>query len=125
MLTWTTERVKDSLETLRNQPTIDVERNKYKKLLLDLTKKRVKMARDYMVSSVQRAGHQTHVLRQGLVRSAIKDQAEATRVGLQYLQVGANKAALEALCEQKDAQYNAAYLEFTKGELSPFTVFVC
>lgn len=52
---------------------------------------------------------------QDLVRGVINDQVEATRVGLEYLQVGANKAALEVLCEKKDEKYNAAFAEFHRG----------
>lgn len=37
------------------------------------------------------------------MRAAIQEQEQATRAGLEYLQVAANKAALELLCkEQKD-----------------------
>jgi len=40
---------------------------------------------------------------------------EATCLGLQFLQIGANKLALEELCEKKDEKYNAALAEFNKG----------
>jgi hypothetical protein len=45
----------------------------------------------------------------------MKDQADATRVGLKFLQVGANKAALEELSKVKDAAYNDALAAFAKG----------
>jgi hypothetical protein len=43
---------------------------------------------------------------------------EGTRIGLQFLQVGANKLALEELCKKKDEKYNAALAEFNKGWLN-------
>ena len=52
---------------------------------------------------------------QALVRAAIRDQIEATRVGIEYLQVGANKTALEELCQQKDAKYTKAVAEWQDG----------
>jgi hypothetical protein len=39
----------------------------------------------------------------------------ATTLGLQYLQIGAKKAALKDLCDRKDAKYHTALAEFNKG----------
>ncbi|KAI8989879.1 P-loop containing nucleoside triphosphate hydrolase protein [Trametes punicea] len=75
------------LEKLQNAKPVDVERNQLKQQLLTLAHKRVAMVKEYV----------------GLMRSAIKEQEKATRAGLEYVQVCANKSALEALCrEQKE-----------------------
>lgn len=50
------------------------------------------------------------------MRSLIRDQAEATRVGLEWAQISANKAALENLCKVKDEEYNKALAEFDEGK---------
>ncbi|KAL7282760.1 hypothetical protein ACG7TL_004235 [Trametes sanguinea] len=76
---------KKKLEKLQNAPPIDVERNQHKQALLTLAHQRVQIVRDYV----------------GLMRSAIKEQEKATRAGLEYVQVCANKAALEALCKEQ------------------------
>jgi len=52
------------------------------------------------------------------MRSLIRDQAENTRVALEYVQVGANKAALEALCKEKDDEFQKALAEFNEGEIT-------
>jgi structural maintenance of chromosomes protein 5 len=50
-----------------------------------------------------------------LARAIISEQTENTRTGLEYVQVGANKAALKDLCERKDEKYQSALAEFNKG----------
>lgn len=50
------------------------------------------------------------------IRATIKEQEEATRIGLQWLQVGANKAALEVMCRQQDEEYQQALAEFNEGK---------
>ena len=40
------------------------------------------------------------------IEAAVADQVAATRNGLELLQVGANKSALNALCQEKDAGLN-------------------
>ncbi|KAH9854875.1 P-loop containing nucleoside triphosphate hydrolase protein [Lenzites betulinus] len=75
------------LDKLKNVKPVDVERNALKQELLTLASKRISIVRAYVA----------------LMRSAIEEQEAATRAGLEYLQVAANKAALEALCkEQKE-----------------------
>ncbi|CDO77206.1 hypothetical protein BN946_scf184747.g19 [Trametes cinnabarina] len=76
---------KKKLAKLQNAPPADVERNQLKQELLTLAHRRVQIVRDYV----------------GLMRSAIKEQEKATRAGLEYIQVCANKAALEALCKEQ------------------------
>ena len=51
-----------------------------------------------------------------LVRDCIKDQVKTTRIGINYFQVGANKATLEALSQEKDAEYKDALAEFQRGK---------
>ena len=46
----------------------------------------------------------------------IAEHAEATRIGIRYLQAGANKAALQELCNKKDEKYQTALAEFNKGQ---------
>lgn len=52
------------------------------------------------------------------MRSLIRDQAESTRVALEFVQVGANKAALDALCKEKDEEFQKALAEFDEGKIS-------
>lgn len=52
---------------------------------------------------------------QQLIRAAIVDQTAATRSGLEFLQVAANRNALEALCQEKDEKYQRALAEFEQG----------
>lgn len=52
-----------------------------------------------------------------LARSVITEQTETTRIGLEFLQIGANKAALQELCDRKDTKYENALREFNEGKL--------
>lgn len=56
------------------------------------------------------------------MRSLIRDQAENTRVALEYAQVGANKTALENLCQEKGDEFQKALAEFNEGKFSPCCV---
>ncbi|KIK95336.1 hypothetical protein PAXRUDRAFT_25548 [Paxillus rubicundulus Ve08.2h10] len=91
---------KNKLKELENGPLPNEERAGLKKKLLDLSQKRVKIAKGYTQ----------------LIRAAIADQTAATRSGLEFLQVGANKNALEALCQQKDEGYQRALSEFEEAD---------
>lgn len=64
--------------------------------------------------------HAYGLLNQQLIVAAVADQAAATRSGLEFIQVGANKTALEVLCEQKDTAYQRALAEFEEGNSSTF-----
>ncbi|KAG2359387.1 P-loop containing nucleoside triphosphate hydrolase protein, partial [Suillus spraguei] len=90
------ETNKNKLRDLENAPSVEDERAKLKKRLFEISKKRVRIVKEYTQ----------------LIRAAITDQAEATRSGLEFLQVGANKNALEALCQEKDEKYQRALAEF-------------
>ncbi|KAI0287939.1 hypothetical protein B0F90DRAFT_1827934 [Multifurca ochricompacta] len=84
------------LEELRRVKLTDSERAGLKKNLLTVTRQRSDIAQQYA----------------GLVRVAIKDQVEATKFGLEYLQECSRKRELEALLEERDAEYQAALAEF-------------
>ncbi|KAG5351347.1 hypothetical protein C0989_006899 [Termitomyces sp. Mn162] len=91
-------RNKANLQHLKNQPSAEAERVKKKQELFNITKKRIQIAKEYTA----------------LARSIIEEQTEATRAGIRYLQIGANKAALQELCNKKDEKYNTALAEFDK-----------
>ncbi|KAI0298433.1 hypothetical protein B0F90DRAFT_1918343 [Multifurca ochricompacta] len=84
------------LEELRRVKSTDSERVGLKENLLTLTRQRADITQQYA----------------GLVRVAIKDQVEATKFGLEYLQECSRKRELEALLEERDAEYQAALAEF-------------
>ncbi|KAH7912946.1 hypothetical protein BJ138DRAFT_1147123 [Hygrophoropsis aurantiaca] len=94
------ETSKDKINELENAPSMEDERARLKKKLLELSKRRIKIVKDYSL----------------LIRGAITDQVEATRSGLEFLQVGANKNALEVLCQEKDEQYQKALAEFEEAD---------
>jgi hypothetical protein len=50
------------------------------------------------------------------VRIAIKDQVDATKLGLQYLQESSRKNALEVLLEERDGEYQTALTDFNIGK---------
>ncbi|KAG2141629.1 P-loop containing nucleoside triphosphate hydrolase protein [Suillus cothurnatus] len=94
------ETNKNKLKDLENAPSVEDERAKLKKKLFEISKKRVRIVKEYTQ----------------LIRAAIGDQVEATRSGLEFLQVGANKNALEALCQEKDEKYQRALAEFEEAD---------
>lgn len=50
------------------------------------------------------------------MRGIINDQSEMTRITLEHAQVGANKAALDALLKERDVESNAANAAYEAGE---------
>ncbi|KAH7926802.1 P-loop containing nucleoside triphosphate hydrolase protein [Leucogyrophana mollusca] len=94
------ETNQNKLNDLENAPSVDDERARLKKKLVELSKRRIRIAKDYS----------------SLIRGAITDQIEATRSGLEFLQVGANKNALETLCREKDEEYQKALAEFEEAD---------
>ncbi|KAJ7595202.1 P-loop containing nucleoside triphosphate hydrolase protein [Mycena floridula] len=85
-------RFKRQLHTLKNAPSLQLEQDSIKKKLQDINVKRLVALREYT----------------RLSRSVIPRQAEMTKCTLEFLQVGANKAALKALCDEKDTKFNRA-----------------
>ncbi|KAH9987176.1 hypothetical protein BJV77DRAFT_1070641 [Russula vinacea] len=53
----------------------------------------------------------------GLVRTTIKDQKDATILGLEYLQESGRKNALESLLEERDDEYQAALADFNTANV--------
>ncbi|KAG8218951.1 hypothetical protein J3R82DRAFT_4662 [Butyriboletus roseoflavus] len=90
---------RNKLKELESAPSADEERARLKRRLLELSKKRVKVSLEYTQ----------------LINAAVADQAAATRSGLEFLQVGANKNALEVLCQAKDTGYQRALAEFEEA----------
>ncbi|KAG5644817.1 hypothetical protein DXG03_007639 [Asterophora parasitica] len=91
-------RNENQLAGLRSQPSADAERVRVKNNLLNITRRRIQIAKEYTA----------------LARSIIVEQTEATRSGIRYLQTGANRAALQELCNKKDEKYQTALAEFDK-----------
>jgi len=52
------------------------------------------------------------------MRSLIREQAENTRVALEFVQVAANKAALDALCKEKDEEFQKALAALQDGKIT-------
>ncbi|KAK7029359.1 Structural maintenance of chromosomes protein 5 [Paramarasmius palmivorus] len=71
----------------------------------NIRKKMAKIAKDRMVLADE------HVK---LVRAVIDEQVESTRLGLEYLQIAANKIAFEELCEKKAEKFTKALEEWGK-----------
>ncbi|KAG6841292.1 hypothetical protein C0991_012462 [Blastosporella zonata] len=92
------ERNQGQLESLQNQPSAEGKRAQLKQQLLSINKKRIQIAKEYT----------------SLARSIIGEQSEATCMGIRFLQIGANKTALQELCNKKDEKYNTALAEFDK-----------
>ncbi|GLB34268.1 putative P-loop containing nucleoside triphosphate hydrolase protein [Lyophyllum shimeji] len=91
-------RNENTLASLKGQPSAEAERARVKRELFNITKKRIQIAKEYT----------------GLARSVIAEQTEATRIGIRYLQVAANRAALQELCNKKDEKYQTALAEFDR-----------
>jgi structural maintenance of chromosomes protein 5 len=112
---------KDRLSELRRANSKDAERAQLKKNLLSVTRQRADVAQQYAVRIHPARGTYaslTGCYTQGLVRIAIKDQIDATKLGLEYLQENSRKSALELLLEERDGEYQKALAEFNTG-LSP------
>ncbi|KAG6373746.1 hypothetical protein JVT61DRAFT_5888 [Boletus reticuloceps] len=90
---------KNKFKELENAPSADEERSRLRRMLLGSSRKRVKISLEYTQ----------------LINAAVADQVAATRSGLEFLQVGANKNALDTLCQQKDAGYQRALAEFEEA----------
>lgn len=54
---------------------------------------------------------------QEILRGAIKDQDEATRLGLKFLQVESNIKALQQQIDEKDGEYREALAQFQRGRV--------
>jgi len=54
---------------------------------------------------------------QRVIEGVVKEQQEATRVGLKFYQISANKTALQRLCETRDEEYRIAREEYEQGRI--------
>ncbi|KAH8989237.1 P-loop containing nucleoside triphosphate hydrolase protein [Lactarius akahatsu] len=86
----------DRLTEMRKEKSTDKERADLKKSLLKVTRQRTDVAQQYA----------------GLVRFTIKDQTDATKLGLEHLQESSRKHALEVLLKECDGEYQTALTEF-------------
>lgn len=84
-------------------PPVEDERKKLKEKLVNISKKRIRIAREYT----------------DLARSIYDGQNECTIAGLEWLQANTNHAALKALCVEKDAKYTQAVAKFKQRESHP------
>ncbi|TCD64231.1 Structural maintenance of chromosomes protein 5 [Steccherinum ochraceum] len=92
---------KDKLRSLQNAPPLDVERGRLKTEIIKLAKARLKIVSDYKTWA----------------KSAIAEHAEATKLSLQCLQIGANLTHLTTLHregEEKEAQAQVEYHRTTE-----------
>ncbi|PBK65782.1 P-loop containing nucleoside triphosphate hydrolase protein [Armillaria solidipes] len=99
-LTTKQKRAEAELKTLLNKPSAEQERAEIKKGIYKISKQRVAIVKEY----------------KEYAKSIIEEQSKATRLGLEFLQVGANHAALRELCNRKDERYNIALAEFNKAD---------
>ena len=112
---FSTERQERALKDMINKPSVQVQRVELKKKLYDLSQKRVKIIKEYLVRRLARFGVPGIELYQDLVRAVVNEQRECARIGLEALQISANRNALKTECARKDEKYERALLEFQKG----------
>ncbi|KAJ3877761.1 hypothetical protein F5051DRAFT_407478 [Lentinula edodes] len=91
-------REKIMLRQKRAAPSADQEREEIRAELVGVAKKRVKVVKDYLA----------------IAKKVVVEQQETTRIGLEYLQISANRAFLDELCKRKDEKYNQAMEEFAE-----------
>ncbi|KIJ94730.1 hypothetical protein K443DRAFT_683517 [Laccaria amethystina LaAM-08-1] len=89
-------RLRDQLKQYLSQPSADEERKKLRKKLLAISQQRMVNARDYT----------------DLAHAIVPEAQVCAHAGIQYLQVGANRAALQELCNKKDEKFQTALAEF-------------
>ncbi|KAI0787066.1 P-loop containing nucleoside triphosphate hydrolase protein [Irpex lacteus] len=89
-----------SLEKELNAPPVETRRSNLKKKILGLATERADILKDY----------------QRLMHSAMREQAECTRAGLEYLHVSAKKAAVDALCSEQKQETDEAVARYNTAE---------
>lgn len=50
------------------------------------------------------------------MRSAMKEQVESTRAGLEHLQISAKKVAVDILCSEQKQEYEEAVAKYKAGK---------
>ncbi|KAJ3780522.1 hypothetical protein GGU10DRAFT_391209 [Lentinula aff. detonsa] len=93
-----TTREKNILRQKRAAPSAVQERADIRVELVNVARRRVKIVKDYLA----------------VVKQIAAEQQETTRIGLEFVQISANRTALEQLCKKKDEKYNRAMDEFAK-----------
>ncbi|KAK7437355.1 Structural maintenance of chromosomes protein 5 [Stygiomarasmius scandens] len=88
--------VQKQIKHKKSAPSLDVERQNIKQKITDTAKRRLKYVKEYT----------------DLAQTIVVDQMENTRIGLEYLQVGANRTYLESVVEKYDAEHQDALREF-------------
>ncbi|KIM34992.1 hypothetical protein M413DRAFT_449948 [Hebeloma cylindrosporum] len=91
---------KKALKTLLSAPSAEVARAALKEQLINSAKRRMKLAREYT----------------NLVHAIIAEQQDCTVFALKYIQIGANRLALQELCNRKDEKYENALSEYQKAD---------
>ncbi|KAF8634626.1 hypothetical protein AX15_000803 [Amanita polypyramis BW_CC] len=86
------------LNELIDMPPLNEQLAELRKNLYDLSRKRVGIIREYL----------------DIVKAVVNEQAECCRLGLESLQISANKTALKAEWEKKDERYQQELLEFQR-----------
>ncbi|KAK0188724.1 P-loop containing nucleoside triphosphate hydrolase protein [Armillaria mellea] len=116
-LTTRQKRAEAELKSLLNKPSAEQERVEIKKGIYKISKQRVAIVKEYKARYLPTWCSCTMLIwSQEYARSIIEEQSKATRLGLEFLQVGANHAALRELCNRKDERYNIALAEFNKAD---------
>ncbi|KZT02149.1 P-loop containing nucleoside triphosphate hydrolase protein [Laetiporus sulphureus 93-53] len=90
------DREQKQLQQLHVQPPVDKQRAQLKTELVSLARQRASIVKDYVK----------------LVKAAIREQEEATRLGLQQAQLAANKQYLEDLYKEKEEEQQRALAEY-------------
>ena len=107
------------MDRLVHAKPIDVERNQYRQELLNLASKRVTNLQQYVVSVSPGfalcLSHFSLFHPQRFMQESIKEQEKAAKAGLEYLQVQANKEALEAECKGQSDEIAIAQGNFIES----------
>ncbi|EEB92116.1 hypothetical protein MPER_09424, partial [Moniliophthora perniciosa FA553] len=93
-------RLLEQLKAERKVPPPEKERQNIRKKMAKIAKQRMELAEEHVQ----------------LARAVIEEQVESTRLGLEYLQIAANKAALDELCEKKAAKFTKALDDWVDTE---------
>ncbi len=93
------DRYQSQLSAIKDAPSAEHERTEIKRKISDLTKKRVAILGQYAT----------------LARSVVNEQSKATRLGLEFLQICANKSALKSLIDEKEKNFQKVQAEYHEG----------
>ena len=111
-----TETKTSALQSLKDAPPIDVERNKIKQEIFSIVRQRVKIVKEYQVCITLRDAESVFTALQTLVRSTIAEQTEATKLCLQYMQISANLTRFQELCADRQEKIAEATQVFNAGQ---------